>query len=257
MHRRQALAVLLASVVAGRAGAQDAAAGARRWAALSLVGDHLTVVTYQPKVGSSVDTNLRETLPLADTLFDKTAVAAAAEALEKARPGSPVAPLLAGAPAQYEGQAEMLRSDVARLAPELAEAVRATGATHLLLVTKRRAEARLHGAKSEVGSGRLEGLGFYIDRTMKMRRSDTGERGVGFLAPYAFMNLAVIETAGMRVLASVPITASTTLSAARSKDSLDPWDVLSPAEKTETLRRMVRREVMAATETALRDAALK
>jgi hypothetical protein len=254
MRRRTVVGLALSGLAAttGRVFAQDQKPLDRRWAALSLIGDALTIVTYVPKVGSSVDTNRRATLPLSDPTFDKDAIGAVANAVSAAVPDASVSLLLATSPSHYERQADLVRSDTARIAPDLVDAVRATAATHLVLVSKHRAEARLKLDGGTVGSGSLEGLGFYVDRTYETQRADHGESDIGFLAPYAYLNVSIVEAATLRLITGLPVKASTVLSPVRNMETvLNPWEALSSAEKVQMLRDMVRHEVSTAVTKAI------
>jgi len=76
-----------------------------------------------------------------------------------------------------------------------------------------------------------------------MRRSDTRERGIGFLAPFVYIRLSLVDLKAAVVVREQVVTASATLSAAQAKNGFDPWDALNPAQKVETLGRMIEREV--------------
>lgn len=231
---------LIASAIAG----PDA--GQRKYAVLSLIGDSLTVVTYRPSIGSQIDRNDHKTFALPDAIFDQAALLAVDEALRKVDPKASTTLLAPSSPTLRAEQGHLL--DGQRFAPSegLDGALKKDGATHLLLVTKHRADTNLQTGGSTVGSGKLEGLGYYIDRQLPMYRSDTGEQGVGFLAPYVYFKISLIDLATSTVLKQHTVTATTTLSAARarSKESFDPWDVLSPSQKIDTLRGMIRREIV-------------
>ena len=72
--RRRRLGLALAGAAAATLCATPAwpqtAAAKPKIAVVSAIGDVLTVVTYTPSVGSRVNRNAQETLPLADALFD-------------------------------------------------------------------------------------------------------------------------------------------------------------------------------------------
>jgi len=94
-----------------------------------------------------------------------------------------------------------------------------------------------------MGSGYQEGLGFYVDRETRMRRSDTGEAGIGFLAPYAYMKVLLVNLATGHVEREQLISVSNTISVARNKDGFDPWETLDPAQKVAAINRLVRAEL--------------
>ena len=225
---------------AGAALADDRA-GPRRFAVLSLIGDTMNVVTYQPAVAGNTDRNRREAHSIPGGVFDRAALLAADAALRQQDPHAAVI-LLTGSPALY-AEAERL-ADGARLAlpADLDAALKAQAATHLLLIRKHRANARLQAEGTLLGSGKLEGVGFYIDREKVMTRSDTGQRGEGFLGPYVYIKLALVDLAAGTLLREVPVTGSTTVAAARSTDG-DPWTALPDAQKVNALRGLIAREV--------------
>jgi hypothetical protein len=101
----------------------------------------------------------------------------------------------------------------------------------------------LKARKASMGSGHLEGLQLYVDRETRMRHSDTGEAGIGFLAPYAYMKLVLVNLATGAVEREKVISASNTISVARNKDGFDPWDTLDTAQKVTAINRLVRAEL--------------
>jgi len=93
------------------------------------------------------------------------------------------------------------------------------------------------------GASADEGLGFYIDRELRIKRADTGELGQGVLAPFAYFKVWLIDLASGERVHEQAITASSTASVARNKNSLDPWDTLDAAQKVLALRRLIRSEL--------------
>ena len=82
----------------------------------------------------------------------------------------------------------------------------------------------------------VAGPGYYVDRDLWISRSDTGERAQGFLAPFVYIRVSLIDLATSAILRHELITESLVLSAARSKQGDDPWGVLSAEEKVAQLR---------------------
>jgi hypothetical protein len=231
---------LMLSVASAQAGSDSEP---RKYAVISLIGDSLTVVTYRPGTGSQLDRNVRETIALPDAGFDHATLLAAGEALKGAEPSGSVS--LLQLPSVGLGTDQRRLLDGQQFAPpeELTVALKKEGATHLLLITKHRAEANLQTSHSKTGSGMLEGLGYYIDRQLRMQRSDTGEVGIGFLAPYAYFKVSLIDLASSTVLKQHAVVATTTVSSARNSEGVDPWGALSPTQKITTLLGLVKREM--------------
>jgi hypothetical protein len=67
--------------------------------------------------------------------------------------------------------------------------------------------------------------------------------GVGFLAPYAYMKVILINVATGEVEREQVISASNTISVARNKDGFDPWDTLDSSQKVAAINRLVRGEL--------------
>lgn len=230
--------LLLSSLLTSGADASDV----RKIAVLALMGDTLTVVNHRPEIGSNLDRNQYSTLPMGASAIDNMMLSEAIEALKQTGlPGSPEIQAV-----KYAGQYEAARwFDGTRFVPptELGSAMTELGTTHLLLITPHRAPSMLRTASSSVGSGHLEGLGFYIDREMRIRRVDTGETGLGFLAPYAYFKVFLINLASGELEHEQAIAASSTASAARNRNGVDPWDALDAAQKVSAIRSLVRREL--------------
>lgn len=253
--RRKLLALALGVPLLTLQGAQAQEASARpRYAVMTLLPDSMNVVTYQPSTGSHMDSNTREVLPLVGAGFDSQVLLAVKSELDKSpMPASAVLLRLAD-PAQVNPPDAWLNQGRLQLPQALADAVVNIGASHLLILAPQRGEALLNGRERALGSGTIEGLGFYVDRQRPMRRADTGETSIGFLAPYLHARLILVEMATGRVLGEQRIKASRTLSTARNSESFNPWDALTSVQKIETLRAMLRREVAKASAHLLQSA---
>lgn len=216
---------------------------ARVYSVMSLVGDQINVVNYQPVTGSSLDRNVHNSIPVKDRVFDKEVLLAIDTALSRHDAGARVRLLVSSAPALFEQQDRFFEGNRIELPKEIESVARTDGATHLILVTKYRSDAKLQMANGKVGSGKLEGLGFYVDREMATLQADTGERGWGFLAPFVYIKVSLIDLKTSTVVREQPVTATTTLSTAQVKAGSDPWDALSPAEKVRILQQMIKTEL--------------
>lgn len=217
----------------------------RHYAVMSLLGDALRVVTYRPQVGSHLDRNQLTLIPMPAGLFDHAVLRAVDRGIQTSVSPPSAAPVFLGASSQLTESAPDKLFDGARLVlPESAlAAIQGTAATHLILVTRTRAPANLQALRTHVGSGFLEGPGFYIDHVLKMTDSETNETGKGFLAPFLYLKLSLIEMATLTTLSSQTITATGTFSVARNRESFDPWQALSPAEKLTVMQKMIATEV--------------
>jgi hypothetical protein len=189
--------------------ATAAAAAGETYAVMSLIGDGLLVVRHRATTGTSLEGNMREFLTVPDPVFGRDA--AAQEIVDALRPRLP-----------------------------------ANGATRLVLVVKTRHPAQIGLPRmndTHVGSGSLEGLGYYVDASMAMaNRGSTIENIHGFLAPFAYFAIVLADLKTGKVLAERAVYASTAIPESQSA-TLSPWDALIPERKVSIVEDLVRREV--------------
>jgi hypothetical protein len=237
--RRQAAALLLVSML----GPACALAQARTYAVLSLVGDRLLLVSRDGSTGSSrIDSNTKRFIALGNSELDRTVLAAVDAAVRMQVPGAEVVLLETRDPEIFSAQARALDAGGggADILPAVRDIAAGSKATHLVLVTKQRHEAMLNVSDGHIGSGSLEGLGFYIDRDQRLTNLATGAGFVGFLAPFAYFRVSLVEVASGKVLGEEAVYAS--LIASRQSVS-HPWDALTPKQKVEVIEGMLRAEV--------------
>jgi hypothetical protein len=231
------------------------AAEARKYAVLSLIGDVMLISEWVPSTGSRTDPNQKTFIPMSDGVFDKSALLSANNALKGADPSIEPVLLFARERTLYEAQNRMLDADgkTVDLLDHVRALMKGTNATHLVLLTKYRSQARLPMHDQTVGSGMLEGVGFYIDSSMKTILTETNEPGAGLLAPFAYFRIELIDLASGKVLAEKRIVAASTVSIASSTAS-HAWNALSGAEKVRVIRQLIDEETTKAIPALLKDA---
>lgn len=220
------------------------AANERAYAVISIVGDKFTIVRARMSTGTNLRRNDRQAVAFPDPVIDRTALLAVERALRKQDKEAKPILMLVQEPRLLSLQDRLLEEGAP--AQELFEGVRRAvaeaQATHLILVSKLRHEAILRFESSSFGTGRLEGVGFYIDDAIMSKRSDTHETARGALAPFAYFRLSLFDVASGQLIREEEAVASTTASAARAA-TLDPWDAMNSQQKIEALRRLVSEEI--------------
>lgn len=212
---------------------------------LSFVADQVEIVVPVSSA-SHVDRNVRRELPDPARAFEGFAMVAAGKALERADPGSSAA-LLGTGPTPFHTQPERLfDGDSVVLPGALVDAIERAQATHLVLLTKHRDEARLRFERGYLGSGRLRGIGYYVDPDQQVIMVKGGTVASGFIAAYVFLRLHLVDVATGKVVAQQTVTESVVRSAAESEKAGDPWDMLDATQKVRLLRGLLEREVAAA-----------
>jgi hypothetical protein len=219
------------------------AAEMRRYAVLSLVGDRILVVEREMSTGSRLDRNHRMFVGVPDQTLDKSMLLAIGDAIRRKEPGAQTILLTPKDPALYAAAQRELdgTGDAARIYEAVKPILQGTNATHLVLVTKQRQAAKLRLRDGMVGSGYLEGLGFYVDYGTVARSADTNEAERGFNAPYTYVNVALVDVTSCKVLSEERVTGS----AAYSTPDIsigNAWGVLTPQEKADRLAQVMRAE---------------
>ena len=242
MRRLFVLGLCLAAVCAAPVRAQPAAVPTKV-AMVSLIGDVMTIDTYRRRIGTSIETNRQEFIPLATPDFDDAALISAQQTLAALLPTATIDALAQPAPGT-DGDPERLLAD-GRPDPgnTLVAALRRHGYTHLLVIAKHRAPARIQLSGLAVGSGQVKGIGFYIDNELPTRNLQTNATGKGFVAPYLSIRLALVDLGSLELRAERSIMASTPRSAGDNPDGSHPWGAMSAGEKVDALMRLIREHV--------------
>jgi hypothetical protein len=213
----------------------------RSYAVMALMGDKISVVTRQFVVGSSLDRNVRQELEMPDDTFDMVAVNAARDAIKREDPNAVTSLYTSRDPKLFALQDKLVDSDAqsAPLADSLRSLLAQSRATHLLLITKYRTEARLRMADGYVGNGKLMGIGFYVDPTFNTLNVNSGEKSHGFFAPFAYLKLTLIDATTLQPISQWATAESLVYGTEASKTASVPWDALTAAQKVVALRTVI------------------
>ena len=230
------IAILLLAAAPFAASAQE-----RQYAVLSLVGDTLLIVQREMTTGSRIDQNIRHPIPITGTL-DRAVLLAVDEAIRKAQPSAKPVLLTTRDPSLYAIADKSLDSGgTARVFEAVRPVVANAKATHLVLVTKHRHRAMLRLMGGHVGTGWLEGMGFYVDHgngENSFRATDT-ERG--FISPFTYFKVSVIDLARGTVVAEDYVIGSHATSPAAGQIG-NAWKALTDEEKDQQLTALIREE---------------
>jgi tetratricopeptide (TPR) repeat protein len=221
-------AFLLWITVAGLGNADE---GGRRYAALSLIGETLTLVSYVGSTGSQLSPNRHESVSVASRLFDTAALNAVQLSLKDLDVRTPVATFFGTSPALFTEQANLFDGRRVVLSQDLLAAMKKEGATHLLIITRHRGHADVRLGSGNTGSGMLEGVGYYIDREVRNFTYSSGGEARGLIAPYVYLRISLVDLATSVIERERFVTWSVAASAASfassSGSSGDPREVFA------------------------------
>jgi len=249
------LPALAIGAAARAAETTPAAADARRYVAISLIGDKYQVMGNrgQSETGSMLTLSRLAEVPMPGAPCDRAVLEALVSEVPKADPRASVSCLAASAPAFFEDQDEWFDGKRLALPAQLHKAVLREQGESLLLVTKHRGRALVRGAsgRESMGgvSGRFEGLGFYRDGATAVvvvdEEGQAREHDNGFVAPFVYVKLSLVDIATFTVVRDKVIEHAT------------PLVISSPGKHqplAQTLESMLREDVEFAVQGVVRPA---
>jgi hypothetical protein len=204
------------------------------YAVVSIIGDKVNIVLSQMQTGTNLDPNRKAQVNLPDQGLDGQIMLIVDNAIKKQCPVCKTS-LLKATPVETPEEGE-------KLLPALLGAAQQAKVNHLVVLTKYKDEARLKFDGTSLGQGKLTGLGFFIDKTTRIKNVKTLETGTGYLGPYAYFKLHVINVATGDVIYSQGLTTSTRI-AVTQPGNFDPWNAIPAERKIPMLLGLVRNEV--------------
>jgi|APMI01.1.fsa_nt_gi hypothetical protein len=232
-HWRACGLAMLLSLMAGTAFASEVT----KLGVMSVLGREVQVVVHAPTTGTRIDRNAKDNLNVGNefekfvlrTVVEDARREGLGEAMVLARPAN------GSMPWQRDGQAVLVTRP-------LLEAAQAAKLSHLLLIQPARAEAKLQMFRQATGAGQLEGLGFYVDTALEVQRVDSNQWSVGFLAPYAYFDMYLVDVATLDLQAEHRARASSAV-IDPARQGNDPWEALSTQRKVEALQGLLQEEI--------------
>lgn len=216
----------------------------RHYAILSLVGDEMMIVQREMQTGTRLEANSRQSVQMPDATIDRAMAFAIEDAVKRSEPSAKTTLLVSRRQAVYDSIARVL--DKGGTTEQAYEAVRpliatAKGATHVILVTKYKTRAMLRIRDGYIGSGWLEGVGFYVDYGSTARSPITADAERGLISPYAYFKVSLIDAATGKVIAEDRVIGSNAYTVDTGTIG-DAWHAISPQEKEKRLQDMIREE---------------
>ena len=226
--------------------AQSLPPSLKKVAVISLIGDQLSLDVYRQRAGVSLDTNAREVIALQDPVFDHIALLAAVDHGAKLVPKALFLPLSVPKAGSLLDPNLLLLDRAVPIPGTITDALQKQGFDHLLAITKHSARAQVLFSNGGTPGGTLKGLGFYVDNSLWTREADSANSAQGFIAPYAYLKLTLVDLSTGYTVREEFLTSSRAQSAVRNKEGLGAWDALNPKEKADMLNGLIRAGISAA-----------
>lgn len=211
-------------------------------AVMSLIGDRISTEVFTRTTGSKVDGNRKVLMPIDNPVFEQEAILAANAAFKLLRPGVKTTLMVTPDKGLYQAQNDMFESVDSNKDNRiyLASLLKNRAATQLILITKHRSYAEFKLEHGHVGSGRIEGLGFYMDNETRLLNTRSLAMGNGFVAAYVYVKVRLIDAETLEVLKEV-IVKESDLNGNFSITSpqLAAWDSITSQQKITRLNEVI------------------
>ena len=227
----------VAALLLAAAAFASLAAQAQKYAVISLIGDRMELAFAKKVEGQPVDGIERRYIPLDDSAIDRAALLAANDEIKKLKPGPD--PVLLQA---FERSYFDVSGGTGAIVEWVRPLVKDKKVTHAVLITKLAYEGIPDIQKPFVGNRTLEGVGFFVGRTAPLPGADPSSAGPGFLSPFAYFLVSVVDLRTGQTVREERGLASDSISATVT-DSGNAWEALSGQQKMRKLIDLVTREL--------------
>jgi hypothetical protein len=215
----------------------------RSYAVLALAANKITIVQPRMETGSHMDRNLHQVIDMPDESLDIVALEAAEAAIKQAQPSAAIELLATRDPKLYAIQDVFAEDtdDAPLVLERLKRVLSQTKATHLVLITKNRDDARMKLYRNFTGRGKISGVGFYVDELEQLVEVETGNYMQGYVASFAVLRFRLIDIAAARTLRVENVQASSV--DPTPKSALSAWQGMSAQQKVDGLQLAIREAV--------------
>ncbi|HWH40277.1 MAG TPA: hypothetical protein VNU21_10600 [Usitatibacter sp.] len=232
------IAAVMLAAAAGLLSLATAAQVGKKIAVLSLIGDQFLIVAHEAEIGTRVNRDRVDVVELPERAVDG-AVALDMQRVIKGVDGAAEVVMLGPTRGLYAAQGNITEMpDVSQVVAVVKPSLEKAGIGRLVLITKLRHDAVLRLADGNVGSGKLEGAGFYLDQDLATMERGEGKAGRGFIAPFAYFRVSLVDVASGKVLGYRDVIASNAVVAGNSP-SLQVWEALSAGQKVHMIRQLI------------------
>lgn len=211
-----------------------------RFAVLSLLGDNVQLVSLTPARGDTVQSGEWAATPAGG--LDNAVLQALNTAITNSAQGREAKLYTSSTRSLFGDPAGLFVGGKLNLPGKLGEAVRQSGAAHLLLVTRSRQEPALAAALPSRILTSLEGPGFVLDQRPAAQIGFDGQPGLPVLAPYVSIRVALVDLADLRLKREQSLAVAARLPVTR-ESARNPWASLSAEQRLQALQALIEAEL--------------
>lgn len=221
-------------------GAETLPLDPNRIAALSLLGDNVQLINLTPSRGDTPQSGEWASTPAGGL---DNAVLQALNGVITASGKGREAKLYTSSTRSLFGDPSALFVDGKLSLPgKLGEAVRQSGASKLLLVTRSRQEPALAAMLPARILTSLEGPGFVLDQRPTAQIGFDGQPGLPVLASYVSIRVALVDLSDLKLKREQSLAAATRLPVAR-ESAANPWAAMTAEQRVKALEALIEAEL--------------
>ena len=215
----------------------------------ALLGESLQIAQAGDITDSRLDRTLRDSLPVKNIGFDQAALRAVRTVLGQKAPAAQMQMFLANtalSPADQRALAD--GATRAELPAWIVSAIQAGKLSHILLITRGRGDASFPLSNGfDIGRGKVEGIGYYVDAATEVKNIANGNLSTGFLGAYVQLRLQLMDAQSGDIVGSQDVRVGrmhiANSAGGAGNDGTNVWKALGPVQKVDLLRSMVETEV--------------
>ena len=216
-----------------------AARDPNRFAALSLLGDSVQLLSLTPARGDTVQSGEWTSTPAGG--LDNAVLQALNEAVKAGGKDREAKLYTSTTRSLFGDPANLFVDGKLSLPGKLGEAVRQSGAAKLLLVTRSRQEPALAAALPARILATLEGPGFVLDQRPSAQIGFDGQPGLAVLAPYVSIRVALVDLGDLKLKREQSLAVAGRLPVAA--DAANPWAATTAEQRAKALEALIETEL--------------
>lgn len=213
---------------------------ANKFAALSLLGDSVQLISLSPARGDTVQSGEWTAAPSGG--LDNAVLQALNQAVTAAGPGREIKLYTSSTRSLFGDPANLFVNGRLSLPGKLGDAVRQSGAAHLLLVTRSRQEPALASALPQRILTTLEGPGFVLDQRPSGQIGFDGQGGLPVFAPFVSIRVALVDLSDLKLRREQSIAVASRLPVAPA-NAANPWAATTVEQRLQALEGLIEAEL--------------
>lgn len=219
-----------------------------KFAALSLLGDSVQLISLTPARGDSVQTGEWTSSP--SNALDNAVLQALDGALKAGEAKRETKLYTSTTRSLFGDPAALFVDGKLALPGKLGDAVRQSGAGRLLLVTRSRQEPALAAALPARILTTLEGPGFVLDQRPGAQIGFDGQPGLPVFAPYVSIRVALVDLSDLKLKREQSIAAASRMPVAAAT-AANPWAATTAEQRVKALAALIEAELPKAVQALL------